>query len=101
MPALTPVTPTASPVGVFSADTTWLCNFTVMADMPTNLGVADMEGLIAGILAAGLNSLGLPGNISAQLTATTGNMTVANPTPPVAVAAPPVATPSPVGPTIL
>jgi hypothetical protein len=95
MPTLTPVSPVATPVGVFAGDTTWLCNFSVMADMPTSLGVADMEGLIAGILAAGLNNYGLPGNVSAQLTATTGNVTVSNPTPPVLVAPTPPVTGAP------
>lgn len=69
----------------FSALSTWLCTFTVMADMPTNMSIADMEGAVAQGLATYFTNLGLPANVSAQLVATAGNVTLAHPTHPVDV----------------
>lgn len=64
----------------FAGASTWLCTFTVMADMPTDLTAADMEGAVAQGLAVYFQGLGLPANVSAQLVATAGNVTLLNPT---------------------
>jgi hypothetical protein len=80
-----PAPPVTVHPGPFSGQSTFLCTFTVMADMPTSLAQADMEGLVAQALAVYFANLGMPANVSAQLVATAGNVTVANPTPPVAV----------------
>jgi hypothetical protein len=85
-PTVQPAPPaTAHASGPFFGKGTWLCTFTVLADMPTTMDIADMEGLIAGGLATALLNLGLPGNVSAQLTATAGSASVTNPTQPAVV----------------
>lgn len=86
MPTIQPAPPVeANTSGPFSGQGTWLCTFTVLADMPTTMNSADMEGLIAGGLATALLNLGLPANVSAQLVATAGNASVTNPTQPAVV----------------
>lgn len=88
MPKIVPAPPNPPGLnrgGPLAGATTWLCTFTVLVDLPTNMAVPDMEGLIAQAIAANFVSLGLPANVSAQLVATAGNVTVLNPTPGVVV----------------
>lgn len=58
---------------------TWLCTFTVLVDLPSDMAIADMEGFIALAVAHAANDHGFPGNASAQLVATAGNVSVLDP----------------------
>jgi hypothetical protein len=60
----------------FTGQATWLCTFIVKCDLPANLDVHSMEGAVAHSVAQALGALGLPGNVSAQLVATAGNITL-------------------------
>jgi hypothetical protein len=95
-PGPTPVTLTQNPSGRFAGAPTWLCRFSVLVDMPNTMSINDMEGAIAGALAAALGNLGLPGNVSCTLQATAGGQTLLHPTPPLDVSKGPPVTPSPV-----
>jgi hypothetical protein len=66
--------------GLFVGAPTWLCTLTVQVDLPANLSVNELEGIVAGSVAKDLYSLGLPANVSVKLTATQGNATLLNPT---------------------
>lgn len=60
----------------FAGKPTWLCTFSVTIDLPTTMDTPTMEGAVAQGLAAYLQSVGLPGNVVAQLMSTAGNTTV-------------------------
>lgn len=72
---------------------TWLCTFTVMCDFPATAEISFMEGTVAHAVAKALAEAGYPGNVTAQLVSTQGNVSVLNPTPPLPVPGGPKASP--------
>lgn len=93
-PPVVPKAPPTPPDQPQAGKPTWLCQFSVLVDLPTTMQTNDMEGAVAFAIAQYFNSIGLPGNVIVQLMANAGNQTVATHgngffTPPVDISRPP------------